>query len=255
MNHNTRKYHEKRVLRKAGTAIHDFRMIEHGDRIMVAVSGGKDSIVLLKVLKELKRVAPVDFEIIPVHVATGFETDFGRVGDWISDNLGLAVEVYDSGINEILAQSSDPEKSPCALCSRLRRGILYSMAQKENYTSIALGHHMDDIIETFLLRCLYTGQVGGMAPSRVSDDGKNRIIRPLAYCKSELVESYFRTFEVEPVVNSCPKRADGKREQVRGYLRLLEKDIPTVKESIMSALGNIDMKSLCLKEKPGAHSH
>ncbi len=255
VNYNTRKYFEKRVLRKAGTAIHDFRMIEHGDRVMAAVSGGKDSIVLLKVLIELKRVAPVHFEIIPVHVSTGFEKDFGRVRDWIHDHLGLTVHVFDSGINEILAHSSDPEKSPCALCSRLRRGILYSMAQKENYTSIALGHHMDDIIETFLLRCFYTGQVGGMAPSRVSDDGKNRIIRPLAYCKSELVESYFRTFEVEPVVNSCPKRLDGKREQVRGYLSLLEKDIPTVKESILSALGNIDMKSLCLKETPGAHSH
>ncbi len=255
MKHNTGKYLEKRVLRKAGTAIHDYRMIGHGDRVMAAISGGKDSIVLLKILSELKSSAPIDFEIIPVHVSTGFEKDFDRVRDWIYDHLGLTVEVFDSGIDEILEHSSDPEKSPCALCSRLRRGILYSMAQKEKYTSIALGHHMDDIIETFLLRCFYTGQVGGMAPSRVSNDGKNRIIRPLAYCKAELVDAYFKTFEVDPVANSCPKRVDGKREQVRGYIRLLEKDIPTVKESILSALGNIDMKSLCLKETFSAHPY
>jgi tRNA 2-thiocytidine biosynthesis protein TtcA len=230
-------------------------MIGNGDRILVAVSGGKDSVVLLKVLSELQGAAPVNFEIVPVHVSTGYEKGFDRIGAWVKEELGLEVRIFDSGINEILEHVSDPEKSPCALCSRLRRGILYSMAQREGFTSIALGHHLDDIIETFLLRCFYTGQIGAMAPARWSNDGKNRVIRPLAYCRDELIDGYFRSFGIEPVTSVCPIRADGKRERVRDYLKLLEKEIPTVKESVFSALGNIDMKSLCLKEEPCAHPH
>ncbi len=255
VNHNTRKYFEKRVLRKAGTAVHDYRMIENGDRILAAVSGGKDSIVLLKVLAELKGAAPVSFEVVPVHVSTGFEKDFERITVWVKEELGFEVRIFDSGIKEILEHVSDPEKSPCALCSRLRRGVLYSLAKREGFTSIALGHHLDDIIETFFLRCFYTGQIGAMAPSRYSNDGRNRVIRPLAYCRNELVEGYFRTFGIEPVTSICPIRPDGKRERVRDYLKLLEKEIPTVKESVFSALGNIDVKSLCLKEAAGAHPH
>lgn len=255
MNHNTRKYFEKRVLRKAGTAIHDYRMIEQGDRILVAISGGKDSLVLLKVLAELKSSAPVQFEIFPVHVSTGFEKDFERIEAWAKKDVGLEIRILNSGIDEILAHASDPEKSPCALCSRLRRGVLYSLARRENFTSIALGHHLDDIIETFFLRCFYTGQIGAMAPARSSNDGENRVIRPLAYCRNELIDGYFRTFSIEPVTNICPKRPDGKRERVKYYLDLLEKEIPTVKESVFSALGNIDMKSLCLKEEPCAPPH
>ncbi len=255
MNYAERKHLEKKVLRKVGTAVHDHRMINAGDRIMVAVSGGKDSIVLLKVLSSLRSSAPVAFDIVPVHVSTGFEQDFPRIQDWVRQELGFEIHIFDSGIGEILAHVSDPEKSPCALCSRLRRGVLYSLAKADGFTSIALGHHLDDIIETFFLRCLYTGQIGAMAPSRVSDDGQNRIIRPLAYCRNDLLERYFSTLEIEPVINVCPKRTDGKRERVRTYIGLLEKEIPTVRESVFSALSNIDMKSLCLKEERHAHPH
>lgn len=222
---------------------------------MVAVSGGKDSIVLLKVLAMLKNAAPVDFEIVPIHVATGFEHGFEAVQAWAEEHLSLTIRVYDSGISQILESVSDPEKSPCALCSRLRRGVLYTMAHEEGFSSIALGHHLDDIVETFFLRCFYTGQIGAMSPSRYSNDGRNRVIRPLAYCKGELVSSYFKTFEVEPVKSLCPKRSDGKREWVRNHLSSLEKEIPFIRESVFSALGNIDAKSLCLKEDRCAHPH
>jgi tRNA 2-thiocytidine biosynthesis protein TtcA len=255
VNHNTRKYYQKRVLRKAGTAIHDYRMISGGDRVLVAVSGGKDSIVLLKVLSELQASSPVAFEIVPVHVATGFEKDFHRIRDWAGAELGMDIRVFHSGIGEILESVADPEKSPCALCSRLRRGVLYTMAHQEGFTSIALGHHLDDIVETFLLRCFYTGQIGAMAPSRYSDDGRNRVIRPLAYCKADLVKGYFQTLDIAPVVNECPKKPDGKREWVRGHLAGLEKEHPFIKESVFSALSNIDMKSLCLREERRAHHH
>jgi len=253
--HNTKRYFEKRIRKKTGSAIHDYSMIEQGDKVLVAVSGGKDSIVLLKVLSDLHKAAPVEFEIIPVHIATGFEEDFSRIADWVRDTLHLDIQVVDSRISEILKEVSDPEKSPCALCSRLRRGCLYALAGEIGASSIALGHHLDDIIETFFLRCLYTGQIGSMAPSRYSNDGKNRVIRPLAYCTDELVCSYFRYLDIEPVTNSCAIVPDGKRELVRNYLKMMEKDSPEVKYSIFASLGNIDMKSLCLKEKTYAHPH
>lgn len=222
-------------------------MIADGDRVLVAVSGGKDSIVLLKVLSELQGAAPVNFELVPVHVATGFEKDFHRIQAWASSELGMTIRVYESGIAEILEHVSDPEKSPCALCSRLRRGVLYTMAHREGFTSIALGHHMDDIVETFFMRCFYTGQIGAMAPSRYSDDGRNRIIRPLAYCRGDLVQAYFDALGVAPVESVCPRKPEGKREWVRNHLTSLEKENPFIKESVFSALSNIDMKSLCIK--------
>lgn len=255
VNHSSRRYFEKRLRRKVGAAVHDYAMISRGDRVMAAVSGGKDSLVLLKVLLDLKKSAPVEYEVVPVHLSTGFEKDFDRISEWASSTLGVEIRVYETGIAGILSRVSDPDKSPCALCSRLRRGMLYRIAQDEGISSIALGHHLDDIVETFFLRSLYTGQIGAMAPARVSNDGRNRVIRPMAYCTLELVEAYFRFLEVEPVSYSCMIRPDGKRALVRELLKTLEKDNPKVKNSIFASLGNIDMKSLCLKGEPRAHSH
>jgi tRNA 2-thiocytidine biosynthesis protein TtcA len=230
-------------------------MIEHGDRVMVAVSGGKDSLVMIKILAALKKAAPIEYELIPVHVATGYELDFPHIADWIRDSFGFEVLVHDAQISEILNLISDPEKSPCALCSRLRRGKLYALAEEIGVSSIALGHHMDDIIETFMLRCFYTGQIGAMAPSRYSNDNKNRVIRPLAYCTSELVDDYFRHLDIKPVTIKCPIRKDSKRELIRDYLKRLETDIPRIKYSLFASLGNIDMKSLCLKADGHADPH
>jgi len=230
-------------------------MIQHGDRVIVAVSGGKDSLVLMKILSDLSGAAPVEFTLIPVHISTGYEQDFDRVAVWIKAVCGQEVIRIEASIKEILSSVSDPEKSPCALCSRLRRGRLYSYAQEVGADSIALGHHMDDIIETFFLRCFYTGQIGAMAPSRVSDDGKNRVIRPLASCPSRLVEDYFSFFHLDPVSLNCPIRPDGKREVVRRYLSVMEREIPQVRFSLFGALGNIDEKSLCIRESVCANPH
>ena len=241
--------------KKVGMAIRDYDMIRPLDRVIVAVSGGKDSLVLLKVLSDLRHAAPIDFEIVPVHIKTGFEHGFERVAVWAREALDLDIREIRTDIDKILAEVSDPDKSVCALCSRLRRGHLYSLALQMGASSIALGHTRDDIVETFLLRCLYTGQLGAMRPERVSNDGQNRVIRPLAYCPAELVERYFAFMEIAPVANNCPIRSDGKRAMVRGLLKDLEKDNPKARASLFAALGNIDMKSLCVREDRDAHTH
>ncbi len=247
MKEHSMEYFEKAIRKHAGRAISDYSMIENGDKVIVAVSGGKDSIVLLKILHQLQKAAPVDFELWPVHVSTGFEKGIDAISSWSESELRLKIDIIESGISGILAGSSDPEKSPCALCSRLRRGVLYTHADRTGATSIALGHHLDDIVETFLLRCFFTGQIGAMSPSRISDDGKNRIIRPLAYCPEEIIASYFSFLEIEPAENECIRRSDGKRLMIKGYLKKMETDIPNLKYSIFAALSNIDMKGLCIR--------
>lgn len=248
MRYTSRKYLERLIRRKAGQAIHDYRMIKNGDRVLVALSGGKDSIVLLKILAILKACSPVDFEILPVHIRTGYETGFDRVQAWVRDALGCEVVIHESYMSRILEEVGDPDKSPCALCSRLRRGMLYTLAGQAGAASVALGHHMDDIIETFFLRTFYTGQLGAMAPARVTDDGRNRVIRPLAYCTNDLIEAYFPHLDVEPVVSACPIRRDSKRGLIRDCIKRLERDIPCLKHSIFASLSNIDTRSLCMKE-------
>jgi tRNA 2-thiocytidine biosynthesis protein TtcA len=242
------KYFGKAIRKHTGRAISDYSMINNGDKVIVAVSGGKDSIVLLQILHMLQKAAPVDFGLFPVHVSTGFEKGFDAVSSWSESELGLKIDIIDSGIARILAEASDPEKSPCALCSRIRRGVLYTHAAKTGATSIALGHHMDDIVETFMLRCFFTGQIGAMSPSRVSDDGTNRIIRPLAYCPEEIIASYFSFLDVEPVKNECILRKDSKRHMIKDYLKKMEMDIPKLKYSIFASLSNIDLKGLCIRE-------
>lgn len=245
MEHSSRRYYERRIRKKAGQAIKDYGMIHDGDRVVVAISGGMDSLVLLKILCDLRLAAPIAFELIPVHISTGYEHNFEKTAQWVSEETGLDTTIIDSRISEILQSSGDPDKSPCALCSRIRRGHLYCFAQETGASSIALGHHMDDIVETFFLRTMFTGQIGAMAPSRQSNDGKNRVIRPLAYCTRQMVEGLFGFMEIEPVDYTCPVRPDSKRRIVREHIAAMEKHAPKMKFSVFASLSNIDMKSMC----------
>jgi len=242
------RHFERSIRKLTGTAISDYSMIKKGDKVIVAVSGGKDSIVLLKILHLLQKAAPVDFELLPVHVCTGFEKGIDNIISWAKAELSIDILIINSNISSILETSADPSKSPCALCSRLRRGVLYTFAKNIGASTIALGHHMDDIVETFLLRCFFTGQIGAMSPARISDDKANRIIRPLAYCTEDAISSYFSFFDIEPVKNECILRKDSKRHLIKDYLKNMERDIPNIKYSIFGSLSNIDMKGLCLRD-------
>lgn len=250
-----KSYYERKLRRHTGQALGDYHMIAPGDKLILAISGGKDSLVMLSIMEAIRRAAPIEYELIPVHIATGFEVNFDSIQAWSQDNLGLEIRVVESGIREILATAADPKKSPCALCSRLRRGQLYRLQDEIGASAVALGHHMDDIVETFLLRTFYTGQLGAMAPKRRSNDGNNLVIRPLAYCSAEDVKKYFDFLEVEPVINDCIIRPDSKREMVRNLLTELKADNPEVVYSIFAALGNIDERSLCLQEELHASSN
>lgn len=242
-------YYERKLRRHVGQATADYAMIQPGDKLILAISGGKDSLVMLALMDKIRRAAPIDYELVPVHIATGFEINFASIQAWSQASLGLEIRVVESGIREILTSVADPHKSPCALCSRLRRGQLYRLQDELGASAVALGHHMNDIVETFLLRTFYTGQLGAMAPKRRSNDGRNLVIRPLAYCSAEDVQKYFDFLEVEPVINDCIIRPDSKREMVRNLLSELKADNPEVVYSIFAALGNLDERSLCLREE------
>lgn len=235
---------EKRIFRSTGTAIKDFDMIENNDRVLVAISGGKDSWVLLEVLSELKKRAPINFELVAVNIDQGFS---GFRQDIIADfvegkNYEYYMEAYD--IASIIEEKSK-DKTPCSLCAKLRRGKLYGLAEKYKCNKIALGHHLDDLIETFLMNCFYGGQNSTMAPKLVSNDKKHTVIRPLSYVYEEEIIRYAKHIKVPIVCCECPLmcgdglHADSKRKFIKNLVHQLEYKIPEVRSSLLGALQNL----------------
>lgn len=236
---------EKKIFRKIGTAIADFNLIEEGDKIMVAVSGGKDSWILLHVLNELKKRAPIDFELVAANIDqgySGFRQDI--VEDFVA-KMGLKYHMaYVDIATPVLAKSEDGTV-PCSLCSRLRRGNLYGMAEKLGCNKIALGHHQDDLIETLLLNAFFIGKLGSMAPKLHADDGKNIVIRPLIYVREDEIIEYAKHLQVPIVCCQCPLmcgediHADHKRRKIKMLLKDLEVEIPEIKNSLLASLTNV----------------
>ena len=230
----------KRLHRLTGQAIIDFNMIEEGDRVMVCMSGGKDSYAMLDILLSLRERAPIDFEVIAVNLDQGHP---GFPKETLPDYLrsrGVAFHIEDQDTYSIVKRVIPEGKTMCSLCSRLRRGVLYRVASELKATRIALGHHRDDILQTLFLNLFFGGKLKSMPPKLVSDDGRHVVIRPLAYCEERDLArwSEIQNFPIIPC-DLCGSQENLQRQQVKQMLNDWERRFPGRIESMFQALGNV----------------
>jgi len=239
---------ERNLLHHVGRAIADFDLVAAGDRIMVALSGGKDSYALLLLLEALRRRAPVQFELLAVHL------DQGQPGHspeplraWLTDN-GFDHRIVREDTYAIVRETVPEGRTPCSMCARLRRAILYRLADEFGCTKIALGHHRDDAVETLLLNLFFGGKLASMPARLTSDDGHHHVIRPLIYCAEKDLADFAAKRKV-PILpcNLCGSLPNAQRQQMKGLLSRLEAEHPNLRQTMLAALGNVHLSHLLVK--------
>lgn len=236
---------QKRLRRNVGKAIADYNMIEDGDVVMACISGGKDSLAMLDILLALQKTAPVQFEVIAVNLdqkQPGFPE---HVLPEYFDSLGVPFYIVDKDTYSVVRAKIPEGQKTCGLCSRLRRGTLYSFAEKIGATKMALGHHMDDIVETLFLNMFHGSRMKGMPPKLRSDDGRNIVIRPLAYCREKDLIRFARLREF-PIIpcNLCGSQENLQRQAIKDMLAGWERQDPGRVENIFKAMGNISLSQM-----------
>ena len=230
----------KRLRRLVGQAVGDFDMIRDGDKVMVCLSGGKDSYALLDILQHLKAHAPIRFDIVAVNLDQKQPGFPAHVLPEYLESIGVPYRIAEQDTYSVVKRVIPEGKTMCSLCSRLRRGVLYRVATELGATRLALGHHRDDILETFFLNLFYGGKLKTMPPKLVSDDGRHVVIRPLAYCEEADLEAYadIRAFPIIPCT-LCGSQETLQRKQVKAMLREWEKRYPGRVENIMRSLQSV----------------
>ena len=231
---------QKRLYRLAGKAVAEFNMIEEGDKVMVCLSGGKDSYAMLDVLLHLQKVAPIKFSLVAVNMdqkQPGFPE---HVLPAYLESVGVEYHIIEKDTYSVVKEKIPEGKTTCSLCSRLRRGTLYTYADEIGATKMALGHHRDDILETFFLNMFFGGTLKAMPPKLLSDDGRNVVIRPLAYCKETDIAEYaeLQGFPIIPC-NLCGSQENLQRQVVKGMLQEWETKTPGRLDIMFRALQNV----------------
>src|SRR6187551_410322 len=232
---------EARIAKKTTKAIIDFNLIEDGDRIMVGLSGGKDSWALMQILDNLRQRAPITFSLIAVNVDSGYKDFKHGVIAKTCEDRGWEYRIEHTTIGDVMDDILEANATPCSLCARLRRGVLYRIATEVGATKIALGHHLDDFVETLLLNLFFAGALKAMPARLVSDSGEHVVIRPLVYVTEDEARAYTKERELPIIGCCCPACGDLslQRQRVKRLILDLEREHPGVKQSMLKALGNV----------------
>ncbi len=232
---------EARIAKKATRAIVDFNLIEDGDRVMVGLSGGKDSWALMQALDVLRQRAPIDFSLVAVNVDSGYKDFEHGVIARTCEEHGWEYRIEHTSIGEVMDDVLESNATPCSLCARLRRGVLYRIASEVGATKIALGHHLDDFIETLLLNLFFAGALKAMPARLVSDTGEHVVIRPLVYVGEDEARQYTKACGLPIISCCCPACGDLslQRQRVKRLILDLEREHPGVRQSMLKALGNV----------------